>query len=100
MNREQSMSGETLVATHTAPSRTAWPKYLALVLALVAVASGVRGWLPAGPSEPRRTALVSRGELVSQTLATGRIVPREEIFVRSLVAGVLAELTAHPGDVV
>ncbi|HEX6240903.1 MAG TPA: efflux RND transporter periplasmic adaptor subunit [Polyangiales bacterium] len=39
-------------------------------------------------------------EVVQRTNATGRIVPREEVFVRSLVAGQLVELRVRPGDVV
>ncbi|MDB4975033.1 MAG: efflux transporter, family, subunit [Myxococcaceae bacterium] len=94
------MSGETLVAAGAAPKRVSWPRYVALSLIMACLAYGVRSWVSLSPEPPRRTVPVSRGEIVSKTLASGRIVPREEIFVRSLVAGVLAELTVRPGDVV
>lgn len=94
------MSSETALATAQVSARASWWRYLALAACLIAVAYGLHAWLGAGPVVAPRTSPVVRGELVAQTVATGRIVPREEIFVRSLVAGVLSELTVHPGDLV
>jgi HlyD family secretion protein len=39
-------------------------------------------------------------DIVKKTVATGSIVPRKEVEVKPKVTGVLAELTAKPGDVV
>jgi HlyD family secretion protein len=39
-------------------------------------------------------------DLVKKTVATGSIVPRKEVEVKPKVTGVLAELTAKPGDIV
>jgi HlyD family secretion protein len=44
--------------------------------------------------------VVAPGDVVYGTQITGRIVPREEVFVRSLVAGQLVELKVRPGDAV
>ncbi|MDB4988554.1 MAG: transporter subunit, partial [Myxococcaceae bacterium] len=91
---------KSIVQTTRRAGRTSWPRVVLLVALVAALGLGLERWLGAASSEPRRTARVTRGEIVAQTLASGRIVPREEIFVRSLVAGVLAELTARPGDLV
>ncbi len=39
-------------------------------------------------------------DIVKKTVATGSIVPRKEVEVKPKVTGVLAKLTAQPGDVV
>jgi len=39
-------------------------------------------------------------DIVKKTVATGSIVPRKEVEVKPKVTGVLAELTAKPGDIV
>jgi HlyD family secretion protein len=39
-------------------------------------------------------------DIVKKTVATGSIVPRKEVEVKPKVTGVLAELTAKPGDLV
>jgi HlyD family secretion protein len=39
-------------------------------------------------------------DIIKKTVATGSIVPRKEVEVKPKVTGVLAELTAKPGDVV
>src|SRR4051812_1703609 len=90
------ISSETPRATEQVSGRAGWWRYVLLAACLAAVAYGLYAWLRGGPVVAPRTSPVVRGELVAQTVATGRIVPREEIFVRSLVAGVLSELTAHP----
>jgi HlyD family secretion protein len=41
---------------------------------------------------------VTRGDVINVTQATGRVVPREEVFVRSLVAGLLVELNVQAGS--
>lgn len=75
-------------------------RYVLLALALGVVAYGSRAWWTAAPAEPPHTLRIARGDVVARTLASGRIVPREEIFVRSLVAGVLDELMVRPGALV
>ena len=97
---EQRASTAPLRATAQGSAGVRWWRYVLLAACLAAVAYGLHAWLKGGPVVAPRTSAVTRGELVSQTVATGRIVPREEIFVRSLVAGVLSELTVKPGDVV
>jgi HlyD family secretion protein len=72
---------------------------LAVFAVLCAAYGGVRWWR-APRDDTRDTVLVSRGDIVVTTRVTGRIVPREEVFVRSLVAGVLDELKVRPGDIV
>jgi HlyD family secretion protein len=76
-------------------TRGVW--YLLLALVVGAVGVGLRHWLNEKPEDPPFVT-VSRGDIAARTLASGRIVPREEVFVRSLVAGVLAELHVQPGD--
>jgi HlyD family secretion protein len=91
-------------ASATHPSlgkrRGSWTSYLFVALLLCAAAYALRALFTANPPDPLRTVPVVRGDLVERTLASGRIVPREEIFVRSLVAGVLDELMVRPGAVV
>lgn len=41
---------------------------------------------------------VRYGDVVQKATATGRIVPRQEIFVRPLVSGMLVALRVRPGD--
>jgi HlyD family secretion protein len=75
-------------------------RYVLVALLLGGALYASRSLLTATPPEPPRTVRVQRGDVVARTLASGRIVPREEIFVRSLVAGVLDELVVRPGAVV
>lgn len=62
------------------------------------------GWLVACTSgaakAPASVVEAKQGDVVNRIRATGRIVPREEVFVRSLVAGQLVQLRAKAGDVV
>jgi HlyD family secretion protein len=73
---------------------------VSLLLALIALGyAGLRQFvLPRAQQPP--AAVVSRADIVVRTRVTGRIVPREEVFVRSLVAGVLDEIKVRAGDVV
>ncbi|HEX5657096.1 MAG TPA: efflux RND transporter periplasmic adaptor subunit [Polyangiales bacterium] len=75
--------------------RGGWYVLLALLLAGLGLAT--RQWLTSKPEDPPFVT-VTRGDIAARTLASGRIVPREEVFVRSLVAGVLAELHVQAGD--
>lgn len=75
------------------------PRYALLVVLLAGAAVAARHWLTASPEDPAFVT-ATRGDIAARTLASGRIVPREEVFVRSLVAGVLDELYVQPGDVV
>jgi HlyD family secretion protein len=68
-------------------------------LGLAAVLFGGCQLLGKGDEKDKKDELVvSTGDVVYRTQATGRIVPREEVFVRSLVAGQLVELKVRPGD--
>jgi HlyD family secretion protein len=92
------MSADTTLTTRSLPARASWSRIVVWALLVAAAGYGLRSWLVSQQPAPLRTQAVVRGDITLQTLASGRIVPREELFVRSLVAGVLAELTAHPGD--
>jgi HlyD family secretion protein len=71
------------------------PSVHAALLALtVALAACERRDEPAPP--PDET--VSRGDLTYSVEVGGRLVPREEIFVRPLVSGLLAEVRVRPGQ--
>lgn len=75
-------------------------RLLALGLLVAGAVAGQRAWkrshTPAAPTGLR----VRLGDVVVKAQATGRIVPRQEVFVRPLVSGLLVEVAAHPGDVV
>jgi HlyD family secretion protein len=80
-------------------SRTGLAKvamWLSLVLALC---GGAYLLFPKRGDAPELLT-VKLGDTVFRTEATGRIVPREELFVRSLVSGQLVELRVRPGDAV
>lgn len=50
------------------------------------------------PPEARAELQVIRGDVVERATAMGRVVPRQEIHVRSSVPGILRELKVRPGD--
>lgn len=76
-----------------------WILRAGLLGALVAASVvGVRRYRKAHAPTPPAGLRVRRGDVVQKAQATGRIVPRQEVFVRPLVSGVLAELRVHPGD--
>ena len=102
MSDEQATVSGPIGATHPSlvKRRGSWPRYLLIALAVAVGAYASRAWWTSAAQEPPPTLRVARGDVVARTVASGRIVPREEIFVRSLVAGVLDTLTVHPGDVV
>lgn len=87
-----------------APPRGGGRRWLWRLALLGAVAAagvfGTRAWKRAHASAPPSGLRVRLGEVVVKAQATGRIVPRQEVFVRPLVSGMLVEVTAHPGDVV
>lgn len=91
------MSGEPTTGASALPVRSTWIGYVLLAIALIAGAVTTRHWMTRKPEDPPFVT-VSRGDVAARTLASGRIVPREELFVRSLVAGVLAELHVRAGD--
>ncbi len=76
---------------------------LLIVLVVVGLGVGTTYWLW---SKSKKTPVVARTEsaetkdIVKKTVATGSIVPRKEVEVKPKVTGVLAELTAKPGDLV
>ncbi|MFT3921315.1 MAG: efflux RND transporter periplasmic adaptor subunit [Myxococcales bacterium] len=72
----------------------------ALGLLLVGNLSAACGLWPSQEAPRDDVLVVATGDVVYRTQATGRIVPREEVFVRSLVAGQLIELNVRPGDLV
>lgn len=78
-----------------APSKT---PYLVATLVVLAIGCAVL-WLT-HESEPEMPELltVTRGEAVYRTESAGRIVPLEEVFVRSQVAGQLVDMKVRPGD--
>jgi HlyD family secretion protein len=74
------------------------PRVLALGLVAGAVVAGVRAWRRSNATPAPKGLRVRRGDVVLKAQATGRIVPRQEVFVRPLVSGMLVELAAQPGD--
>lgn len=72
--------------------------YLIALLVVFALGCAIY-WLTLEP-EPELPELltVTRGEAVYRTESAGRIVPLEEVFVRSQVAGQLVEMKVRPGD--
>jgi HlyD family secretion protein len=56
-------------------------------------------WMSSGPPpEETRFVVPSRADIVLKTVATGAIVPRAEIEIKSRVSGVVHELHVEPGD--
>lgn len=90
---------EGLVPLPAPRSRTKWWLRVAVLATVTAgVVVGVRRWRRAHAPAPPQGLHVRRGDVVLKAQATGRIVPRQEVFVRPLVSGMLVELAAHPGD--
>jgi HlyD family secretion protein len=87
-----------------APERGALRRWLPRLVALAALAAvgvvGARSWRRAHASAPPTGLRVRLGDVVMKAQATGRIVPRQEVFVRPLVSGMLVELSARPGALV
>lgn len=87
---------------HTDPSRDkrGLSPIFMTVVALAALAPlayfGLKQPKPPAPA----LLTVSLGDAVFRTEANGRIVPREEVYVRSLVSGQLVDLRVRPGDTV
>lgn len=74
--------------------------YVWAALVIAAFVGGAYLFVREPPVVPPELVTVTRGEAVYRTESTGRIVPREEVFVRSQVAGQLVEMNAQPGDTV
>ncbi|MDO9016826.1 MAG: efflux RND transporter periplasmic adaptor subunit [Myxococcales bacterium] len=91
-------------AVSVAPPRgRAW-RWLArlglLALVVGGAVAGARAWRKAHATVAPTGLRVRLGDVVVKAQATGRIVPRQELFVRPLVSGMLVELAVRPGDVV
>ncbi|MDB4931396.1 MAG: czcB 3, partial [Myxococcaceae bacterium] len=82
------------------PLRRWLPRLVALSIVAAGSLAGARAWRRAHASTPPTGLRVRLGDVVVKAQATGRIVPRQEVFVRPLVSGMLVEVRAHPGDVV
>lgn len=91
-------------AVSVAPARgRAWrwlPRLALLALAAGGAVAGARAWRKAHAAVAPAGMRVRLGDVVVKAQATGRIVPRQELFVRPLVSGMLVELAVRPGDVV
>jgi HlyD family secretion protein len=99
-DEDDALAAAVSVAT---PRGRAW-RWLARVglLALVVggAVAGARAWRKAHATVAPTGLRVRLGDVVVKAQATGRIVPRQELFVRPLVSGMLVELAVRPGDVV
>jgi HlyD family secretion protein len=73
---------------------------LGLLATLLVAAYGVKRSRLVAQGEPCASTFVRRADIIARARVTGRIVPREEVFVRSLVSGVLDELKVRPGALV
>ncbi|MDX1643934.1 MAG: efflux RND transporter periplasmic adaptor subunit [Thermoanaerobaculia bacterium] len=76
-------------------------KILALLLVVAAAGYGlVRAMNRGGDESPFELVAVERGTIVDKALATGQIVPEEEISVKSQISGIVKECYAKVGDTV
>ena len=91
-------------AVSVAPARGRawrWLRRLGLLaMATGGAVAGTRAWRKAHATVAPTGLRVRLGDVVVKAQATGRIVPRQEIFVRPLVSGMLVELAVRPGDLV
>lgn len=71
-----------------------------LVFGAFAASLGFLWWRAQTPTVTWEVATASRGDLVQKTVATGAIVPRNEVAIKSRVSGVVAELFVEPGALV
>lgn len=74
-----------------------------LIVSTIALAGGTAYFLYESgkpPVETFRTATVSRADLQKKTVASGSVVPRNEVMIKPAVSGVIASLAVEPGDVV
>ena len=72
-----------------------------VVLALGVVFLGTLGflwWKAQEPPEVFETTTAFTADIVKKTVATGSIVPRNEVAIKSRVSGVVADLFVEPGE--
>jgi HlyD family secretion protein len=76
--------------------------FLAVVglLGLFASTLGFLWWKSRAPPEVFDTLTPAHQDIVVKTVATGAIVPRVEVDIKSRVSGVIATLAVEPGDLV
>jgi HlyD family secretion protein len=76
--------------------------FLTLLLVLLACAGtvGFLVWQAWEPEVVFETAKPERADIVKKTVATGALVPRNEIELKSRVSGILEELLVEPGETV
>jgi HlyD family secretion protein len=90
---------EVLVTLPPEKKSSRWGVWLFVVMTVaLSVLLAVSVWGDTNAAPKSDLATVTRGEIINKTQATGRVVPREEVFVRSLVAGVLVELQVLAGQ--
>ncbi len=79
-------------------------RFLKILVVLLVVAAAGYGLLRAmsrgGEESPFELVAVERGTIVDRALATGQIVPEEEISVKSQISGIVKECYAKVGDTV
>lgn len=68
------------------------------ILAVIAGAAFVMTRNGNGKKEDYKTVAVSRGEIIEKALAIGEITPRDEIQVKSKIAGIVKNIYAEVGD--
>lgn len=71
-----------------------------LVLAASGAAAAALAFGESPPPAARAEFTVVRGDVTERATAMGRIVPRQEVYLRSAVPGILRELKVRPGDAV
>ncbi len=47
-----------------------------------------------------QTSTATYGDIIQKTVATGKVIPREEVEIKPQVSGIIDELFVEPGDVV
>ncbi|MET0340325.1 MAG: efflux RND transporter periplasmic adaptor subunit [Polyangiales bacterium] len=85
---------------NAADSERARRPYWAIALSVFAVSLVGYYAFRERPAKPPELLTVTRGEAVYRAESNGRIVPREEVFVRSQVSGQLVEMNVKAGDAV
>lgn len=74
---------------------------LLVIIAIVVVATFVSLWKGSRPETiAYETLTVARGNVENVTVATGKILPRDEVAIKPNVTGIIAELHKEAGDYV
>lgn len=71
---------------------------IGIILIVIAGAAFVMTRNGNGKKEDYKTVAVSRGEIIEKALAIGEITPRDEIQVKSKIAGIVKNIYAEVGD--